>query len=251
MQTLYLDESGDHDLINIDPLYPVFVLGGVILQDRHVEFVERRMREFKLEFLGAESTILHTADITRNRKGFEGLKDSEFRSRFLDSLNALMAELPYTVVACAIRKREHALAYGWRAMDPYHYSLHVLVERFCYEGGGRIVAESRNPRLDEALAKAFTRLTATGTDYIEPGVLNARIRGLECHLKAENIAGMQLADLVVTPIGRYLLGKPVREDYAIVRSKFRGAPEHIEGRGLVVLPKTARGQVPLRSAQPH
>lgn len=32
------------------------------------------------------------------------------------------------------------------------------------------------------------------------------------------LAGLELADLVVTPIGRNVLGKPDREDYAIVES---------------------------------
>ena len=33
MRTLNLDESGDANLEQIDPAYPVFVLGGVILDD--------------------------------------------------------------------------------------------------------------------------------------------------------------------------------------------------------------------------
>jgi hypothetical protein len=241
MRTLYLDESGDHDLINIDPQYPVFVLGGVIVKNRDIEYIETRVRQFKRDVLGSDDLILHTADITRNRKGFERLKDPVLRDKFFAALNALMTELPYSVVACAIRKREHAIAYGWRALDPYHFSLHVLLERFCYDGGGVVIAESRNERLDRALDRAFQRLTATGTEYVDPGLLNARIERMQCHGKAENIAGMQLADLIVTPVGRFVLGKPVKEDYNVVKSKFRGAPNNIEGRGLVILPKVQRG----------
>jgi hypothetical protein len=56
--------------------------------------------------------------------------------------------------------------------------------------------------------------------------------------KAANVAGLQLAAMVVTPIGRQVLGKPVKEDYAIVESKFRRSPHgRIEGYGLMVLPK--------------
>lgn len=62
----------------------------------------------------------------------------------------LLQMLPYKIVACAIKKREHAIEYGWRAKDPYSYSLHILMERFCYEGGGAVIAESRNDRLDAA-----------------------------------------------------------------------------------------------------
>ena len=47
-----------------------------------------------------------------------------------------------------------------------------------------------------------------------------------------------LANLVVTPIGRKILGKPIKEDYRVVEEKFRRSPNgRIEGYGLVVLPK--------------
>jgi hypothetical protein len=35
MRHLYLDESGDHSLTVIDPQYPVFVLGGVIVDPQY------------------------------------------------------------------------------------------------------------------------------------------------------------------------------------------------------------------------
>ena len=31
MRVLFLDESGDHNLSAIDPRYPIFVLGGIIV----------------------------------------------------------------------------------------------------------------------------------------------------------------------------------------------------------------------------
>ena len=33
MKTLFLDESGDHNLDVIDPEYPVLVLGGVVMDN--------------------------------------------------------------------------------------------------------------------------------------------------------------------------------------------------------------------------
>ncbi|HEU4740672.1 MAG TPA: DUF3800 domain-containing protein, partial [Meiothermus sp.] len=64
-----------------------------------------------------------------------------------------------------------------------------------------------------------------------------RIAGLNIHQKSENIAGLQLADLVVSPIGRYVLGKNIHRDFEIVESKFRRHQGSYEGAGLVVLPK--------------
>ncbi len=160
MKILILDESGDHDLKNIDPNYPVFVLGGIIAdQDYVFGAMEEKVRAFKRDLFGTEHILLHTADICRSKNGFECLRNAEFRSRFFTKLNQLMMDLQYSVVACAVNKSEHALQYGDNAMDPYQFSLHVLVERFCYDVGrgnpGAIIAESRNPKLDKELMLAF------------------------------------------------------------------------------------------------
>jgi hypothetical protein len=54
-----------------------------------------------------------------------------------------------------------------------------------------------------------------------------------------NVAGLQLADLVVSPIGRHVMGKPPREDWKIVESKMRRRYSHgpYNGTGLIVLPR--------------
>lgn len=68
--------------------------------------------------------------------------------------------------------------------------------------------------------------------------MERRIQGLNLKGKDANLAGLELADLVVTPIGRHVLGKPDREDYIIVESKYRRALSgRIDGNGLMVLPK--------------
>lgn len=88
------------------------------------------------------------------------------------------------------------------------------------------------------LRGAFDALMVRGTDFVDPGSLHQRLTNLQCRSKSENVAGLQLADLVVTPTGRYVIGKPTKEDFEIVRRKFRGAPYKVEGRGLVVLPES-------------
>ena len=55
--------------------------------------------------------------------------------------------------------------------------------------------------------------------------------------KHENIAGLQLADLVVSPIGCFVLGKPAKEEFRIIEGTFRRRGGRYEGAGLVVLPK--------------
>jgi len=244
MKIMFLDESGDHNLRLIDRQYPLFVLGGIIVDREYAEGeLTQKLAAFKRELFGNENLILHTADITRNRNGFEKLKDLAFRQEFYSRLNCLMSELQYTVVACAIRKDYHLGRYGVAALDPYLLSLDVLVERFCMEvgnieGGGLIVAERRDPTLDHELELAWLNLKIQGTRYLQAKQIENRILSLNLRDKKSNLAGLQLADLVVTPIGRKILGKTVKEDYRIVESKLRrSSMGKVEGYGLVVLPK--------------
>jgi Protein of unknown function (DUF3800) len=241
---LFLDESGDHSLTRIDPQYPVFVLGGVVVDaDYAVGDLTRRVTQFKLDTLGRTDVTLHTADIVRARGDFTILKDPERRRQFYASLNQVMRELGYTVVACAIRKDSHLAAYGAAALDPYMLSLSVLVERFCFEIAdsgalsGHIIAEKRDRTLDAALRLAWTAMGVNGTTYLPPAVIKERIGGLHLRDKKSKIAGLELADLVVSPIGRFVAGLAPREDFAIIQEKFRRRAGVYLGPGLVVLPK--------------
>jgi hypothetical protein len=244
MKALFLDESGDHNLTVIDPQYPLFVLGGIIVDKDYADGpMTDAVRDFKRRLFGRDDIILHTADITRNRNGFEAMKNADFRERFYAELNELMRDLDYQVVACAIRKDEHIARYGVAALDPYLLSLDLLVERFAFEvgnvsDGGLIVAERRDPTLDHELELAWLNLKIQGTRYQQAKDIEKRILAMNLRAKSENIAGLQLADLIVTPIGRHVLGKPSKEDFEIVRSKLRRSRAGVvEGYGLVVLPK--------------
>lgn len=257
MYIMFLDESGAHDLSRSDPDYPVFVLGGVIVKKSYAEDeMEQRVREFKMELFGRDDIILHTSDINRNRKGFEQLKEREFRAKFYVKLNSLMRSLEYRVIACVIMKEGHLMQYGLAALDPYMLSLDLLVERFCFEIGNRptpgsIIAEKRNPELDHELELAWLNLRIRGTHYVAAREIERKIIGLITRPKKDNLAGLQLADLVIHPIGKHVMGRRTHEDFEIVKSKFRQNRNGIyDGVGLVILPENNKGRGPLRSSQP-
>jgi len=244
VKVMFLAASGDHSLTVIDPQYPIFVLGGIIADRAYAEReITAAVRQFKKDLFGRDDICLHTSDIVRNRNGFERMKEPEFRARFYRELNALMAALEYSVVACAIRKDEHLSRYGLGALDPYMMSLDILVERFCFEigdreAGGVIIAEKRGATLDHQLDLAWLNLKIQGTRFLQATDLERRIAGLVTRGKRDLVAGLELADLVVSPIGRYVLGRPTKEDFRIVERKFRrNRMGDYRGFGLVVLPK--------------
>jgi hypothetical protein len=255
VKILFLDESGDHSLAKIDPQYPVFVLGGIIADRAYAEGeMTRCIEALKMRFFGRSDIVLHTADLARNRNGFERMLDSSFRNEFFVALNDLMRSLDYQVVACAIRKDEHLKRYNISALDPYFLALEILVERFCFElqnDTGLIVAESRGSTLDNQLEIAWLNLKIQGTRFLRPTKLVKRISGLTLRDKSSGIAALELADLVVSPIGRHIVGKTPKEDFRIIEQKFRrDASGNYLGPGLVTLPKNERGRDPLRSSQP-
>lgn len=71
MKVLFLDESGDHNLSVIDCSYPMFVLGGVIVDKAYAEGpLTKAFDDFKRRMFGRTDIVLHTADIVRVRNGF-------------------------------------------------------------------------------------------------------------------------------------------------------------------------------------
>lgn len=241
---LFLDESGDHSLIKIDDQYPMFVLAGVMMdRDYHDTDAAKIMNDLKQSLFDRTDIILHTADISRNKNGFERLKEKEFRNRFYDALNTMMGELEYMVVAVAIKKHEHNEKYGLAALDPYLLSLECIIERFIFEceeneKQGLIMAESRNSILDNELELAYLNLKIQGTKYIKAKQVKERVKQFIIRDKKENIPGLQIADLVASPIGRFILKKKIKPDFEIIKNKFRkGNSGKIGGYGLVVLPK--------------
>lgn len=244
---LYLDESGNHDLrrAKINPNYPVFALAGIVV-DRAYErtVIAPQMRDFKIQYLGDEEIVLHTTDMHRLQPGFEVLKDRAFRLRFYEALNDLIASWDFKVIACGIKLFDHLDRYGERARDPYYYSLGVIVERFCRElegapDEGFICAEMRNPGLDRELKTVWDDIRRNGTDFATAAELDEKIVHLTLKDKKPNIAGMQLADLVATPVGRGILRldtKPDEVSRAVVKSKLRREGGQHRGYDVVELP---------------
>ena len=246
MLILFLDESGDHSLNKIDPQYPVFVLGGCIVDGGyHDRKMTEEVQRYKRDLFGRDDFIIHTADIARRRGVFRALTNRDLRETFYEKTNQLMKRCDYMVVACGIKKDQHLHSYGLAAMDPYMLSLRILVERFVYEirtrGAGEkgiIVAESRDEALDNQLRLSWIDLRTSGTKYLSASEIRNHVADLQIREKSQNIAGLQVADLIVSPIGRHIIGKQSNADWEIIKEKFRRGPRgNYMGFGLVVLPK--------------
>jgi hypothetical protein len=244
MIILYLDESGDHDLINIDPEYPIFTLAGCIIESSHHECVlAPQLTKLKKDLFKTDKLVLHFLDYTRNKNGFEAMINKDFREKFYKRLNQVIKDTDFRLVACIIDKNKHRLHYK-NAMDPYLLSLEIVLERFIMflnsKGEqGMVIAESRGTQLDNQLNLAFLDLKIRGTRYLKPvEVINA-IADFKIRKKEENIAGLQLVDTVISPIGRRYLNKTnYYLDYETIKEKFhKHSCGKYSGYGLVIFPR--------------
>ena len=248
MKILFLDEAGDHNLLVVDKDYPIFVLGGCIIDEKeHEQKAELLISEFKKESFGTDKLILHFRDYARSINGFGKMRVKDFRDRFYSGLAEVLRKIDFSLVACLIDKKNHLQKYDLRAVDPYLLSLEILVEKFTIylrenKDNGIIIAESRNPQLDNELNLSFLALKINGTRFVKAKEITERIKNFAIRKKGENIPGLQIIDSVVSPIGRRYLGYKDYFDYRLIESKFRKNKEgKYWGFGMVILPKKLGG----------
>lgn len=216
---IYIDEVGNPDLESSDdPNHRFLSLTGVILELGYVEStLHPRMELLKRKYFYShpdEPVIFHRKELLNAQPPFEALKDEHFRAQFDQELLELMASWEYTVITVCLDKKTHKETYTTWRYDPYHYCLAVLLERFVFflerkDCQGDVMAESRGGREDIRLKKSFASLWIRGTDYITPERFAERLtsKQLKVKLKANNIAGLQLTDLLAHPSRKEILSE--------------------------------------------
>jgi len=101
---------------------------------------------------------------------------------------------------------EHKKTYQVWTYDPYHYCLALLLERYIMflerkKCSGDVLAESRGGKEDQRLKNSFLNLWREGTQYIGPERFQATLtsKQLKVKSKANNISGLQIADVLSHP----------------------------------------------------
>lgn len=233
---IYVDESGDHGLIKIDPSYPVFVLAFCIFEkNAYVETVVPAVQGLKLKWWGHDAAILHTIDIKRKKGDFSFLMQQHLHDEFMRDLNQIMEQLPFTIVAAIINKSKLKAKYS-SPSNPYDIALTFCMERtYAYlsdrgqhERKTTVLVEERGNKEDRDLELAFRRICDGANKWGPLPFLAPRFLS-----KKANSSGLQIADLVATPIGRNVID-PTRGNRAfdVISPKFRMSPDgKVEGWG--------------------
>lgn len=84
---LFIDESGDHGLTEVDPGFPVFVLAGVLISESNYKNLVEAFDRIKQKYWGEKKVIFHSRDIRKMNNEFSILFNPEIKSQFLEDLN--------------------------------------------------------------------------------------------------------------------------------------------------------------------
>ena len=238
---IYVDESGDHSLKIIDKEYPLFVLTFCLVSKTDYQArIIPQVVDFKHRWFGHEAVILHAHDIRKGKGDFRFLFDRKVRGSFMEDLTTLMDRLPYILVASAINKVKLNYQYS-KPYNPYSFAIELCLERaFHYlqdrsetDNPTHVLVESRGRKEDTDLEQVFLSI-CDGENFLGHR-LPFEVVFVD---KKQNLSGLQLADLVCHPIGRYLL-KPEQNNraYEVVEKKFhRGTDGKLRGYGLKIFP---------------
>ncbi len=226
---LFLNESGDHGLTNIDEQFPVFVLCGILISKSNYKTLLESLNEIKKEFWGNKKVIIHSRDIRKCEKEFVILFNKEIKKQFYEKINELITSQNYVIISSAINKDKYIKRYGRLSNDVYEISLSFIIERAIFylddvayaDKELSTVIERRGGKDDHKLRNHFQNILSRGTGYVDAKRIRDYKTSIEFKSKSDDIAGLQVADLIAYPIARYVLD-PDRANPAfdILSSKF-------------------------------
>jgi hypothetical protein len=235
---IYGDESGDHSMADGYKDYPAFVLAlCVFSKNTYISDVVTSIKSFKFAFWGHGLVILHSSKLRKRKEDFQFLHDRELRTSFLNALNDTIAKSPFEIISMAIDKR--LLKEADSRINPYELTLELCIEKIYqfleekeqHRKLTHVVIESRGKKEDDELQTAFRKIITIRSPLQE--VFPLKLMFVD---KKSNCAGLQIADLVAYPIGRYLID-PEKENpaFKIVEKKILLYPEY-RGTGLMMFP---------------
>lgn len=204
---LYFDESGVHSFQNLETTHQRYLaLCGVIFSEDDYRVFQERWETMKRGFFKGdpdEPIVLHRKELMSRSGIFSVLEDETKRAEFDVAFLEIVRATPFVGLIVVIDKATHLQQYT-EPVNPYHFCLVALLQRYCFWLGSRrgdVMGESRGRVEDQLLKAAYAALFAGGDWHHNADFYQARLTSKEIKLqpKHKNIAGLQLADLLAHP----------------------------------------------------
>lgn len=252
---IYIDEVGNPDLKSSDnPNHRFLSLTGIVLELGYVKsVVHPQMEALKAKYFDYhpdDPIVFHRKEMVNAKKPFDMLRDPKVRKEFDDELLRHLSAWKYIAISVCLDKKKHKETYTTWRYAPYHYCLAILLERYVLfldriGEHGDAMAESRGGKADRRLKDSFQRLWEQGTAYVDSNRFQAVFtsRQLKVKPKANNISGLQLADLIAHPSRNEILGERgllttklapfAKAVIGILRSKYDQEADRVFGKKFI------------------
>jgi len=207
---LYLDECGDHVFHDESALaLPghrfLALVGCWFPQGSTYSTFQRALEDLKQRYFPHspdEPLILHRKELIEGRGRFWRLRNPETRRSFNEDLCKLLDEMNFIIVGVCVDKLKLKQQYP-QPFHPYHMGLGFLLQRYCgwlnhFNRQGDLMAESRGAVEDGLLRNAYEHTWQHGDFFHKADFFRRALTSKDAKLKrkSENIAGLQLADLL-------------------------------------------------------
>jgi hypothetical protein len=215
---LYIDESGDHTFSGDDTdRHRYLGLLGVWFEQNvyYPQFCDLldNLKSTVFDPHPDDPPIcLHRKDIVERRGIFGRLGNQELNRRFESLLLECVNQGKFRMTCVVLDKRSHETKTYRQFFHPYHYCLSALLERYAgwleHVGAeGDVMAEARGKVEDRLLSEAFEATLTRGTRFHSAERFQQVLTSTKIKFKTkrDNIAGLQLADLLVYPFKREMI----------------------------------------------
>lgn len=244
--TLFIDESGDHGLKNIDVNYPVLTLTGILATDSEYNSIKECMNNCKSDIWGSKDIIFHSTDIRKWYPPFDILSNTETRQKLYVHINNFFIENEFRIFSSVINKLKLTQKYSYPLNQTYEYAFLFIIERVLLYlkhkevNSFKIIIESRGKREDNELNQFFDKIYNYGSTYIHKNQLKNLNSSVKFLRKSLNINGLQLADLAAYPISRYTIdSSKENKSFELVKKRFHTSDSlgiNFIGYGLKIFP---------------
>lgn len=224
---MFIDESGEANILKDDPRFNIFVLCGIIFREDCYNDFNEKMKVIKRKFFSNTEVVFHSFQMRNKTDIFKIFQNQNILSSFYVDIGELFTLCDYKIIATVIDKQKYRSRYADKNFA-YEDSLTFLVERAISMIGKRnkantlhLCLEKRSKQKDTFLKKHYTKLISYGTDYVSTSDFRICHPQLHFRGKHENINGLQMADLCAYPIARKILSPETPQPtYKIFEGKF-------------------------------
>jgi uncharacterized protein DUF3800 len=220
MYRIFIDEVGHADLGSCqDPNGRYLSLTGIVFELEYysrvvVRWVERLKAKHFPPLPNSRPLILHRKELVNKNWPFTVLRDPAREEAFNHDLLMVLDRLEYVVLTATIDKLEHVNRYAVWRHHPYHYCQEIILERYATwlnrrNATGDVFAESRGRRDDFQLKKAVRFIFNKGTNFVGRQDFQRALvsEDIKLYKKGEDIAGLQLADLIAHPSFKWMMAR--------------------------------------------